>query len=200
MPGTERVRSCDRCQHRVYNLSEMTSADAADLLRKAEGRICVRFYQRSDGTIMTRDCPAGLQAVRQRTVRAASLAIASVGVLLGAGYIGKPRGEQPRWFRWAAGIVSPENPSSELPYETPVATEEGEAVPVVGRVALPMATMGVIAPTTDEALPTPDQVEELAAKKRRLMRGAEEDVQPSERPDPFVRQSRSAGTTGDRQK
>ena len=61
MPGGERIRSCARCQHRVYNLSEMSAADAAKLIREAEGRLCIRFYRRADGTLLTRDCPVGMR-------------------------------------------------------------------------------------------------------------------------------------------
>jgi hypothetical protein len=48
-----------------------------------EGRLCIRFYRRPDGTVLTRDCPIGL-SLRRRAL-AKSLAAASVvlGALLG---------------------------------------------------------------------------------------------------------------------
>lgn len=58
MTGDERVRLCDRCDLRVYNLSELTETEAVALMNQFEGRSCVRFYQRKDGTVLTKDCPA----------------------------------------------------------------------------------------------------------------------------------------------
>ena len=66
MRGDERVRFCDHCRLHVYNLSEMKAEDAAALVERTEGRLCVRFYQRRDGTMLTRDCPIGLRAIRRR--------------------------------------------------------------------------------------------------------------------------------------
>jgi len=55
----ERVRHCGECKLNVYNLSEMTQTEAEGLIRKHEGRLCVRYYQRADGTVLTRNCPVG---------------------------------------------------------------------------------------------------------------------------------------------
>ena len=59
MQGDDRVRHCQECKLNVYSLSEMTRKDAERLIAKSEGRLCVRFYRRADGTILTRDCPKG---------------------------------------------------------------------------------------------------------------------------------------------
>ena len=77
MSGTEQIRSCERCQHKVYNLSEMTTAEAEALIRSAEGRLCVRFYRRADGTVMTKDCPVGATARRTKRVAQATAGIAA---------------------------------------------------------------------------------------------------------------------------
>ena len=69
MIGDERVRFCGQCELHVYNLSAMTKAQAENLIVRTEGRLCVRFYRRRDGSILTRDCPVGLRAVRQRVSR-----------------------------------------------------------------------------------------------------------------------------------
>jgi hypothetical protein len=73
----DRVRHCDSCALNVYNLSAMTQAEAEGLLRKHEGRLCVRYYRRDDGTILTRDCPIGAHNARlllmRRSVTAAAL-------------------------------------------------------------------------------------------------------------------------------
>ncbi len=66
MMGSERVRFCGQCSLNVYNLSGMTRSDAESLIAGTEGRLCVRFYRRADGSIITKDCPVGLRAIRRR--------------------------------------------------------------------------------------------------------------------------------------
>jgi hypothetical protein len=76
MRGNERVRFCGECSMNVYNLSNMTKKDAEALILSAEGKLCVRYYSRSDGTIITNNCPVGLQALKRR-VSGISRAVAS---------------------------------------------------------------------------------------------------------------------------
>jgi hypothetical protein len=86
MNGDERQRFCSHCQLHVYNFSAMTKAEVEGLLRNAEGRVCGRFYQRADGTMLTQDCPVGLRAVRRRISRVAATAFAMVcGLITGQG-------------------------------------------------------------------------------------------------------------------
>ena len=81
MTGDERSRFCAQCQKHVYNLSEMTAEAASSLIREKEGKLCVRFYQRADGTVLTADCPVGAAAVVRRVKR---LIAVGVGVLVPA--------------------------------------------------------------------------------------------------------------------
>ena len=85
MNGDERVRFCGKCEKNVYNLSAMTRADAEALVREKEGRLCVRFYRRQDGTVLSADCPVGVQKkrLRQRMWASLSGAAASLMLLLG---------------------------------------------------------------------------------------------------------------------
>ncbi len=147
MPGGERVRSCEKCAHKVYNLSAMTAAEAAQLVARAEGknaeRVCVRFYRRSDGTMLTADCPVGARAVRQRMARRTSVAFAAVGALFGMSLMGKTRDEQPRLVQWVLNAIDPPAPpvwgpapASPASPATPVAPV---APTVMGKIALPMA-------------------------------------------------------------
>src|SRR6186713_726405 len=78
MFGDERKRFCGECKLNVYNLSDMTRRDAENLLIASEGRLCVRYYRRADGTVLTRDCPVGWQAVKRRASRIATAVSASV--------------------------------------------------------------------------------------------------------------------------
>jgi hypothetical protein len=67
MYGDNRKRFCGDCKLNVYNLSGMTKDEAESLIQNAEGRLCVRFFQRQDGTILTADCPVGWAKIKQRT-------------------------------------------------------------------------------------------------------------------------------------
>ncbi|HJX91453.1 MAG TPA: hypothetical protein VJ372_13215 [Pyrinomonadaceae bacterium] len=89
MFGDERVRFCGQCNLNVYNLSEMTKSDAELLVARTEGRLCVRFYRRTDGSILTRNCPEGLRALKRRLSRVASaVGTALVSFLAGLGLHG----------------------------------------------------------------------------------------------------------------
>ena len=66
MLGNERVRFCGQCSLNVYNLSGMTKSEAESLIAGTEGRLCLRFYRRRDGSIITKDCPVGLRAIGRR--------------------------------------------------------------------------------------------------------------------------------------
>lgn len=72
MYGGERKRFCAECNLNVYNLSDMTREEAEDLLIKSEGRLCIRFFRRVDGTVMTKDCPIGWRAVKKRAFMVAT--------------------------------------------------------------------------------------------------------------------------------
>ena len=78
MFGNERIRFCGQCQLNVYNLSELTRAEAEALISRTEGRLCVRYYQRFDGSIITRNCPIGLKAIKKRLSRIATAAASAV--------------------------------------------------------------------------------------------------------------------------
>jgi hypothetical protein len=65
MQGDDRVRFCEQCRLNVYNLSAMSSQEAAALVREKEGRLCARFYARKDGTMLVHNCPVGFRAARR---------------------------------------------------------------------------------------------------------------------------------------
>lgn len=81
MTGDDRVRHCHLCKMNVFNLSGMSREEAQRLLQGAEGRLCVRYYQRADGTVLTSDCPKGLAAIRRRLVVAAAALVGVFGVV-----------------------------------------------------------------------------------------------------------------------
>jgi hypothetical protein len=89
MVGDERVRLCMQCQKHVYNFSAMTSAEIAQVVREKEGRLCARFYRRTDGTMLTADCPLGVgrfwRQVRTRLFASAALLAVAAGAAVAFG-------------------------------------------------------------------------------------------------------------------
>ena len=71
--------------------------EAEELIRQKEGHLCMRFYQRADGTVMTADCPIGLRAWRRR-VRT-MVALAATLLLLAFGLSAQPQSTRRTDFR-----------------------------------------------------------------------------------------------------
>ena len=84
MVGDNRKRFCGDCKLNVYNLSGMSKVEAENLLINAEGSVCVRFFQRADGTVLTENCPVGWAKVMQRTKLFVTAAASLVFSFLGA--------------------------------------------------------------------------------------------------------------------
>jgi hypothetical protein len=146
MVGDERVRYCDRCSLHVYNLSGMTRREAEGLVASAEGRLCVRFYRRADGTILTRNCPVGLSALKRRAAHAATATLTAVlGFFTGLGLnFGLDRALSPSIMEASAVPAPPMPPVNPLDAVEEVEVTLGEMVPqvkmgrvVVGDVSVP---------------------------------------------------------------
>ena len=71
MTGNEEARHCAHCQQNVYNLSELTRAQAEELVRSKDARLCLRYFHHADGTMLVRD---GAIAYRPRRLIAAGVA------------------------------------------------------------------------------------------------------------------------------
>jgi hypothetical protein len=102
MTGDERVRHCSSCNKNVYNLSDMTREEAQALLVEREGQLCVRYYRRHDGTILTADCARGKRYRRGRRVLVAGVTTIVLGGMgscvnkvLSGPFMGKPRMTEP---------------------------------------------------------------------------------------------------------
>jgi hypothetical protein len=142
MVGDERMRYCEECSLHVYNLSGMTRREAEALITNAEGRLCIRFYRRADGSVLTRNCPVGLRALRRRVSRVAGATLSAVlGFFAG---VGLNLGFAPATPHVMGTIA-----------QRPIRQEEVEAPPpppipkdtqaTMGAVALPRPTMGRMA-------------------------------------------------------
>lgn len=156
MRGDERKRFCGDCTLNVYNLSGMTKYDAENLLRLSEGRLCVRYFERPDGTVLTKDCPVGWAAVRKSLSLAAAAAFGLFLSLIGT-----------------IGLMSmfgrKIDIGKQIPWVKPTPSPE-----VMGMIAMPTPTPRV-SPTpkggqkTGKYLPKPKIDEEL---KEKVLRAA----------------------------
>jgi hypothetical protein len=82
MIGDERSRFCGDCKLNVYNLSGMSQREAENLILQSEGRLCVKFYRRSDGSVLTKDCPVGWQAIKRNISKTATAFASLIFALL----------------------------------------------------------------------------------------------------------------------
>jgi hypothetical protein len=76
MVGDERSRFCGECQKPVHDLTRMSRDEVDAFLFAHSGGACVRLYQRSDGRVITGDCPVG---VRRRKAQALVATMFSAG-------------------------------------------------------------------------------------------------------------------------
>jgi len=81
MFGDGRKRFCGDCKLNVYNLSDMTRSEAESFLIASEGRTCVRFYRRKDGSVLTKDCPVGWRAIKKRVSKVATAVFSMIAGL-----------------------------------------------------------------------------------------------------------------------
>ena len=72
MIGNERVRFCEHCQLRVTDLSAMTQRSAMEFVARSRGRVCVRFIQKPNGSLLTRTMPEKLYRIHRRVSRVAT--------------------------------------------------------------------------------------------------------------------------------
>lgn len=133
MYGDDQKRFCKECKLNVYNLSGMTREDAERLVTNAEGRLCVRFYRRTDGTIITQDCPVGWAKIKQRTRIYATAAMSMLMALLTGLFVVS-------FFKRATTSVTMGEIA--MPGRTPSPTPTPSYT--MGNVAIP--TMGAVAP------------------------------------------------------
>ena len=105
MTGDNRVRFCGECNLNVYNFAELTLTQAEQLLRTSEGRVCGRLYRRTDGTLITKDCPVGLRAVRRRVAKIATAAFATV-ISLGSAAFGQKQSDNDKACKQQVAITT----------------------------------------------------------------------------------------------
>lgn len=81
MQGDHRVRHCSECNLNVYNFSATPEREIQELLLAKNERLCARWFRRSDGTILTADCPVGFRARVRKISLAAGSALSALLIL-----------------------------------------------------------------------------------------------------------------------
>jgi len=109
MYGNERKRFCGDCKLNVYNLSDMTRQEAENLIVSSEGRLCVRFFRRTDGTILTKNCPVGWQAVKRRVSRVGAAAFSILAGFFGGIFAFNIFKDQPNSSGVEVGVMEVSN-------------------------------------------------------------------------------------------
>lgn len=140
MEGDDRRRHCRQCDRAVYDLSSLSRDEAEALVgaRAATGeRLCVSFFVRQDGTVLTADCPVGLAAVRRRLAWiAASLGalLALVAGVVGLRQLSGGRGGGGGWFSPPATRIAGEMwvPTPTPPRPAPTTAPAGPGAPGAG--------------------------------------------------------------------
>ena len=136
MRGDERVRFCGRCEKNVYNLSAMPRAEAEALVREKEGRLCVRFFRRQDGTLLTSDCPVGVRRQKLRERLWSHLSGAAAGAALFFGILGAR----------ARADLSLHDGKQPAPQALPIMQGEMVASPEMGKPTAPTTVVRTPAP------------------------------------------------------
>lgn len=141
MAGDEKVRFCAHCRLNVFNLSAMDVEEAANLIAAQDGRLCVRFYRRRDGTILTQDCPVGVAAWKKRLAVVWSSTAGACAGLVGGVFGWSRLNPAPRTMMGGLGpapsVAVPAEPAGE-PAMGDVASPPKNVVHVVGLRAAPI--------------------------------------------------------------
>lgn len=109
MRGEGATRHCATCKNDVFNLSEMSEAEAEAVL-SSSSNVCIRYYHRPDGTIVaTKAAPARRAKAKMAVVVAAAMAypVAFVGIRAavdGANSEARAKVEDEKSLRLAMGM------------------------------------------------------------------------------------------------
>ncbi len=96
MLGDNRVRHCTSCDKDVFNVAGMTRSEATQLLRaRSDAGVCIRMFRRADGTVLTADCPVGVEKKRVRRL-----------VMIGAGAVASAASVAGGLWAWQEFVVS----------------------------------------------------------------------------------------------
>ena len=84
MVGNDQFRFCEHCNLSVHNLAEMTRKDVERLIAKSQGRLCVRYQRRPDGSPRTLPAAQKLHRITRRASQVAAGAFSASIAFTGA--------------------------------------------------------------------------------------------------------------------
>ena len=158
MVGDNRQRHCGDCKLNVYNLAGMTRREAEDLILHSEGRVCMRIYRRADGTVLTKDCPVGWSAVKQRVSKVATAFASMIFALLGGIGLTSYFGRSGDSRTMGVIAISNQNPPINDDYPTMGEIEPtmDDVEPMMGNISIPDEDipeyeMGKVASNSDQS-------------------------------------------------
>jgi hypothetical protein len=138
MTGDARVRFCGKCEKNVYNVSAMTRDEAEALIRDKEGRLCIRMYQRKDGTVITADCPVGVRRARLRhRIWATVSGFAASAALAFGVFAGRARADLAIDGKTPKQPPCPSQPVTQVQGGVAVQPQPPPPVKLMGKIALP---------------------------------------------------------------
>jgi hypothetical protein len=106
MAGDDKKRFCEACGLHVHNLDAMSPEEVGALFDGGSERVCGRLRRRADGTILERDCPVGLRALRHRAAITAGRIAAAVAFLITGSVLWAARQREP-WKRARVESLQP---------------------------------------------------------------------------------------------
>lgn len=150
MTGDDKMRFCGECKLHVLNAAAMTDEEVMRALQRTltGERVCMRLYRRTDGTFLTRNCPKGLQLLRQRAQeavrRVAALFSGTLALLMACAASAAPGGNKqhgndqakPTWHCTVQGAAAPQ------PKKAQTSTGAANVTPVVPRTYYAHERMG----------------------------------------------------------
>ena len=84
MVGNDYVRFCEHCHLSVHNLSQLNRKEIRHLIDKSEGRLCVQYIRRPDGSLVTNNSLEKLPRIGRRVTRVAAGAFTATLSVTGA--------------------------------------------------------------------------------------------------------------------
>lgn len=175
MSGDERARFCGECKLNVYNLSGMSRREAENLIFQSEGnRLCVRFFRRADGTILTKDCPVGWQAIKRNISKTAtafaSLVFAAFGAIGLTRFFAEPNQAMTGSISTVENLIPIAETFQDTNKNTAVVTNQVELEATTGMLTNINRTgwnVGGARPFVGEAKLSPQYDEPIRIKRRR---------------------------------
>ncbi len=130
MQGDDRTRFCTKCSKHVHDISEMTTAEAVQLMNATEELPCVRLYRRPDGRVVTSDCPKTLRERTWTWLGRRSTLAASLFSLLFLSGCGDNRGKSTHGVTCPRTTQKSTETTLEEFEEVPMPRERSETVPM----------------------------------------------------------------------